>query len=83
MKTDIIRIGNSQGVRIPKPILEQVGLDGRVEMEVQDGKLIISPARQLRAGWSDSFREMAEAGADAPLLDEAEASDWDKEDRQW
>ena len=41
MKTRIVRIGNSQGVRIPKPLLEQSGLTGEVELEVQDRQIII------------------------------------------
>ena len=83
MKADIIRIGNSQGVRIPKPVLEQCGLEGRVEMEVRDGKLLIGPARAVRTGWSEAFRLMAEAGDDRPLLDEEHGSAWDEAEWQW
>ena len=36
MKTRIVRIGNSQGIRIPKPLLEQTGLHDEVEVSVQD-----------------------------------------------
>ena len=45
MKTRIVRIGNSQGIRIPKPLLEQTGLRGEVEISAQDDSLIIRPAR--------------------------------------
>jgi antitoxin MazE len=69
MKTRIIRIGNSQGIRIPKPLLEQTGLRDEVELSVQDDALIIRPARTPRAGWADAFREMARRGDDAPLFE--------------
>jgi antitoxin MazE len=83
MKADIIRIGNSQGIRIPKPVLEQCGLEGQVEMEVKDGKLVIEPAHAVREGWSDAFRRMAEAGDDRPLLDGVPASEWDEAEWKW
>jgi antitoxin MazE len=83
IKAEIIRIGNSQGVRIPKAILEQCGLHGRVEMTVRAGKLIIEPARETRAGWSEAFRRMAAERDDAPLLPGAAASDWDESEWTW
>ena len=69
MKTRIVRIGNSQGIRIPKPLLEQTGLRGEVEVSVQDDGLMIRPTRKARAGWADAFREMARHGDDAQLDD--------------
>ena len=83
MKVHIVRIGNSQGVRIPKPVLEQCGLKDRVEMTVEDNVLIIAPARKVRDGWSDGFREMAERGDDAPLLNENDLSNWDESEWAW
>ena len=52
MKISIIRIGNSHGIRIPKPFLEQTGLKGEVEVEVRDGTLVVRPAAEPRAGWA-------------------------------
>lgn len=66
MRTRIVRIGNSQGIRIPKPLLEQAGLDGDVELVLEDGVLIVKPA-QARQGWDAAFQAMAEEGADRPL----------------
>jgi len=84
MKTRIVRIGNSQGVRIPKPLLEQTGLSGEVEMIARDGSLIIRPARRPREGWTEAFQEMARRGDDA-LLDDAppSLSTWDEADWEW
>ena len=83
MKADIIRIGNSQGLRIPKPVLEQCGFTESVEMEVKDGRLVISPANAPRNGWSDAFRQMAENGDDALLLEEVPTSEWDEKEWEW
>jgi len=60
MKAEIVKIGNSQGIRIPKVLLEQCNLNGLVELEVTEGKLIIKPVKKLREGWEESFRAMAE-----------------------
>ncbi len=69
MKTHLVKIGNSQGVRIPKALLEQSGLQGEVVLEVVDGSIMIRPARRAREGWDAAFTEMAAAGDDR-LLDE-------------
>jgi antitoxin MazE len=73
MKTRIIRIGNSRGVRIPRPLLEQTGLSGEVDIFAQGNALVIRLVRRSREGWAAAFREMAARGDDA-LLDEAPPS---------
>lgn len=57
MKTKIVRMGNSRGVRIPKPLLEQTGIERDVILEVRDGELVIRPAESHpRAGWAEAFQ---------------------------
>ena len=51
MRTRVIKIGNSQGLRIPKPILEQTGIKDDVEIEVEKNQIIIRPVRHAREGW--------------------------------
>lgn len=84
MRARIIRIGNSQGIRIPKVLLEQSRLGIEVELEVDNDRLVISPLHGARDGWDEAFASMAEAGDDA-LLDEALASQsqWDVDEWQW
>lgn len=84
MKTRIVRIGNSQGIRIPKPLLDQTGLNGEVVIEAQDSTLVIRSARKPREGWAAACREMAQRGEDA-LLDEGMlgSTKWDKEEWEW
>ena len=61
-KAHIIRIENSQRVCIPKPILEQCGLEGSVEMNVENNAVAISPARGVCEDWSDAFKMMIAHG---------------------
>lgn len=84
MKTRIVSIGNSQGIRIPKPLLEQTGLSGEVEISAENGALVIRPARKPREGWAQAFQKMAQRGDDALLDDVAPSlSDWDEGEWEW
>jgi antitoxin MazE len=44
MKTSIITIGNSKGIRIPKPLLEESGLGTNVDIRARKGEIVIVPA---------------------------------------
>jgi antitoxin MazE len=84
MRTRLVRIGNSQGIRIPKPVLDQVGLSGEVELHVSGNTLVLAPVHAARAGWADAFRVMAERGDDALVDGDLNAlSTWDKDQWQW
>jgi antitoxin MazE len=84
MKTRIVRVGNSRGVRIPKSLLDASGLDGEVEMTAKDGTLIIRSTRRAREGWTESFEEMARQGDDALLDAETSSqSSWDEKEWEW
>ena len=56
LRTRIIKIGNSRGVRIPKLLLDQLGLDEEVELAVREDQLVIRPIRRPRYGWDEQFR---------------------------
>ena len=65
MKAVIRKLGNSQGVLIPKPLLAQVGLEGEAEMRVEGGALVLrKPRRRVRRGWAEASKALAEAGDD-------------------
>ena len=83
MRTALIKIGNSQGIRIPKPIVEQCGLRGEVELEVRRGALVIRPSRRPRQGWEDAFKIMAANGDDTLIAPEIQATEWDNEEWEW
>lgn len=82
LKARIIKIGNSQGIRIPKVWLEQLGLGEEVEMAVQTNQIVIRPAHRPRDNWDKYFRAMAAQGDDR-LLDKVIPTRWDKEDWEW
>ena len=82
IRTRIVKIGNSQGVRIPKLLLEQSGIDTEVEIDVQGDHLTIRTASPARSGWAEAFALMAEQDDDA-LLDEVNATDWDQAEWEW
>lgn len=83
MKTDLIRIGNSRGVRIPKPVIEQCGLRQRVELRVENHRLVISPERRPRQGWEESFRAAGSPSDDELLLETAQANEFDRQGWKW
>ncbi len=58
MKVAIIPIGNSKGIRIPKPMLEQCRFGKSVEIEVENNRLILRPVGRPRSGWEDAFKAM-------------------------
>ena len=83
VKTRIIKIGNSQGIRIPKPLLEQSGLQGEVELKVEENRIVIQAVSHPRRGWEEAFATMAERGDDALLDPDVIESQWDETEWQW
>jgi antitoxin MazE len=69
MKVAIIAIGNSRGVRLPKAVLEQVGLGDEAELSVENGRIVLARAKARRGDWARAF-------AADPAIESAE-------DRQW
>ena len=82
MKTRLVAIGNSRGVRLPKPLILQAGLTEEVELRVRDGAIIISQAKSPRAGWSDAAKAMHRRGDDA-LLDPITPTCFDEKEWRW
>ena len=84
MKSRIVKIGDSQGICIPKPLIEQAGIGEEVEIEASGSVLIISPARPHRAGWNDAFQSIAVIGHDELLnVDTSQTHRWDNEEWEW
>jgi len=82
MKTNIINIGNSQGIILPAMLLKQLKLSNKstVELEVNDGKIIIKP--EPRQGWAEAAKQMHAAGDDELLLGDI-ANDFENEEWTW
>lgn len=83
MRARVVKIGNSQGVRIPKPLLEQTGILDDVEIEVKGSQLIIRPVEDVRHGWESAFKTMTKRGDDDLLIPDNLEHDWDDAEWQW
>ena len=83
VRTEIIRIGNSRGIRIPKPLIEQCGLEGTVELSVENHRLVISPGRHLRQGWTAAFRNAGSPKGDELLLEAVGPNEFDRKEWKW
>lgn len=81
MKAAIIQIGNSQGLRIPKPILKQCGFGSEVELEVHDKQLIVKSSHKARQNWEKAFKAMRQ-NDDDKLIEFAQ-NQWDNEEWEW
>ncbi|HME81979.1 MAG TPA: AbrB/MazE/SpoVT family DNA-binding domain-containing protein [Candidatus Eremiobacteraceae bacterium] len=63
MRAKIRRIGNSQGVILPKPIISQLDLGPEVEMDVEGDALVLRKARKnVRRGWAEAAKRLHELG---------------------
>lgn len=82
MRLELTRIGNSRGIRIPKPIIEQCGLEDVVELRVTPEGLVIAPHRAPRYGWKQAFAASTSAEPE-PLLEPLPPNAFDSEDWKW
>jgi antitoxin MazE len=80
MKAQIIQIGNSQGLRLPKMMLEESGISGEVELELREDGILIKRSGSPREGWAAAFRTIAENDDE---LTAAGANDFDRRQWQW
>ncbi len=78
-----MRIGNSRGIRIPKPIIEQCGFGDTVELRVEKDRLIIAPARGPRKGWKEAFAAAGPSRNDRLLLGALGRNKFDEEEWTW
>jgi antitoxin MazE len=84
VKTKLIKIGNSRGVRLPKSLIEQMGLRDEVELNVEGDRIVIRGVREPRAGWEAAARLMAQRGDDAMLDDPLPSlTSFDDEEWEW
>ncbi len=84
MKARIVKIGNSQGIRIPKPMLEESGIGEAVDLVLEKNQIVIRPSKDIREGWEDEFIAGGTSNTDR-LLEEYQMlqNQWDEEEWQW
>ncbi|HEY3824628.1 MAG TPA: hypothetical protein VGL82_08720 [Bryobacteraceae bacterium] len=81
-KTRIIQIGNSKGIRVPKVLLEHAQLPDEIELQAENGRLIVRAARKPRAGWADAARKM-HAADDDKMIDAMTSNQFDEAEWRW
>jgi antitoxin MazE len=84
----LVKIGNSRGVRLPKAVIEQAGLEDKVEISVRGNQIILSPvdAEDPRAGWEEAIKRSIEKYGPPEPIDQAleyMPNEFDKEDWTW
>ena len=82
MKAQLVRIGNSRGIRLPKVVIEQANLTEEVELEVRGATVVISAAKKPRAGWAQAAKEAHALGEDR-LLDPSAPTEFEEGEWQW
>jgi len=84
MKLRRVRLGRASGLILPKPLAQEAGLEGEVEVRVSKGSVTIRRPGRARKGWAAAFRQMREHGDDRLLdRDVPSLSNWDKEEWEW
>lgn len=76
MKTTLRRIGNSQGVLIPAPLLVECGITDEIDLRIEGSRIVIEPVRRVRAGWFSAYRVDDDVNAWANLSPESDSGDW-------
>jgi antitoxin MazE len=83
METNIIAIGNSKGIIIPSKLLKSIGFQNNANIEVQEGKLIITPVGKIREGWADLIKNEIETNGQPNRLMPDFFEDEQDNDWQW
>jgi antitoxin MazE len=87
MKSRLVSMGNSRGVRLPKPLIEEAGIVDEVVLHVRDGAIVVTAAKAPRAGWAEAAARGAAlvdgAFAGTGLLDTATPTRFDEEEWNW
>ena len=83
MKVELVRIGNSRGIRIPKPVIEQCGFGDIVELHAERERLFITPCRRLRQGWKEAFAAAGSSAHDPLLLESLPPNEFDAGEWTW
>ena len=84
MRIELIRIGNSRGVRIPKAVIEQCGFGDSVDLRVEDGRVILARDRNPREGWKESLAAYQNhVQSQELLLDGIPEQEFDRDEWTW
>ncbi|MCH7881331.1 MAG: AbrB/MazE/SpoVT family DNA-binding domain-containing protein [Proteobacteria bacterium] len=81
----LVKIGNSQGIRIPKPLIEQAQLEGKeLKFKLVNGGLLIFPEKEARRGWKTAIEQIIAAhGNEVPDKEWLDSSLTSDEGLEW
>jgi len=82
VRARLVRIGNSRGLRLPKPLIEEAGLADEVDLQVRGGTIVIRPVGRPRVGWAEAAQRAREASHDQ-VLDAPTETRFDREEWTW
>ncbi len=83
MKVELVRIGNSRGIRIPKPLIDQCGFGDTVDLRVELDRLVVAPDRRPRQGWEKAFQSANPATPDELPLEALPPNEFDRDEWRW
>ena len=83
MKLELVRIGNSRGLRLPKALIEQCGFGETVEVSVEKNQLVITPEPAARWGWKDAFVAAGSSADDQIAFERLPKNRFDDEEWSW
>ena len=70
MEVQVVKIGNSKGIRLSKTLLERYNIRDKLEIIFEKGYLILKPVSKPRSGWEEAFKEMHNNKDDQLLFDD-------------
>jgi len=79
IESELIRIGNSRGIRLPKSVIEQCHLSEGLVLEIKEDSLVVKASRQTRKGWDEAFAKAKQQDLDedfSGLQNEWDDSEW-------
>jgi antitoxin MazE len=82
MKAKLVQIGNTRGVRLPKPMIEEAGLEDDVDIHVKEGSIIITSNLKQRNGWAESAKQLHNRNEDI-LIDSTAPTAFDENEWKW
>jgi antitoxin MazE len=86
MNTRLIRVGNSQGIVLPKTLLQQYNLSGEVDLQPTPEGLLIKPViKPRRQGWDERFQHAIaqEPAPEGELLEGFADDSFEEAEWQW
>lgn len=77
MRAALRKVGNSRGILIPAALLAECRIEGAVDLTVENGRLVITPLQEPRAGWFDGYRPEEDDDAWEGLPVAADSGEWE------